>query len=105
MVVEELVNWLMFNAIIVVNMDISKNCGQQTNAACQQDHYEQDSWDYGDNENYDGEMYYDGEQYYDQGGEYQTGSQGENLIQDSNQGYGSVDQTPVGENDNYQGYV
>ena len=80
---------------------ISRNCGQRANAACQQEYYEQDSWDYGNNKYYAGEMYYDGEQYYDQqnnqGGEYQTGSQGENLIQDLNQGYGSIDQTPVGE--------
>ena len=36
---------------------ISKNCGQRANAACQQEYYEQDSWDYGNNEYYDGEMY------------------------------------------------
>ena len=57
--------------------------------------------DYGNNEYYNGEEYYDGEQYYDQGGDYQAGSQGENLIQDSNQLYGSIDQTPAGDSDKY----
>ena len=47
---------------------ISRNCGQQANAACQQEYYEQDSWDYGNNE------YYDGEQCYDQ-----QHNQGENI--------------------------
>ena len=46
---------------------ISRNCGQRVNAAWQQDYYDQDTWNYGDNENYEGEMYmyYDEEKYYD----------------------------------------
>ena len=59
----------------------------------------------GKNENYEGETYYDDEKYYDQEGELQASIQGEHLIKDSNQGYGSVDQTSVGDNDNFQGYV
>ena len=56
----------------------------------------------------DGEEYYEGKQYYEQhyqAENYQTEYHGEILIQGTNQGYGSIDQTPAGEIENNQGYV
>ena len=66
-VVEDLVNWLMFNATIVVNTGIFQRITDSEQMlhvnSCRNITYEQDSciWNYGNNEYYDGKMNYDGE--------------------------------------------
>ena len=98
-VVEDLVNWLMFNATIVVNTGIFQRIADSE----QMLHVNRNIMNriHGImgimNTMMGNSIMIKGENF--------TGSQGENLIQDSNQGYGSIDQTPVGDGNNYLGYV